>query len=157
MKACLSTCDGLERGERRLGAGFFRPELADGFAHGESLPLGQVDGVAVELGDGGAIHLARDELDQLLGDLHQVVVVGVGLVELEHGELGVVLGADALVAEVAIDLVDAVEAADDEALEIELRRDAQEEIHIEGVVVGPEGPRRGTAGDLLHHRRFDFR
>ena len=39
---------------------------------------------------------------------HEVVVVGVGLVELEHGELGVVAGADALVAEVAVDLVDAV-------------------------------------------------
>ena len=96
------------------------------------------------------------KLDQLLGELHQVVVVGVGLVELEHGELGVVLGADAFVAEVAVDLVDAVEAADDQALQIELRRDAQEEVHVERVVMGLEGPRRGAAGDLLHHRRFDF-
>jgi hypothetical protein len=67
------------------------------------------------------------------------VVVRVGLVELEHGELGVVLGADAFVAEVAVDLVDAVEAADDQALEVELGRDAQEEIEIERVVVRLEG------------------
>ena len=45
------------------------------------------------------------------GEVHHVVVVRVGLVELQHGELGIVLGGDALVAEVAVDLVDAVEAA----------------------------------------------
>ncbi len=98
----------------------------------------------------------RDERHQVFGDLHQVVVVRVGLVELEHRELGVVLRAHALVAEVAIDLVDAVESADDKALEIKLRRDAQEQILVERVVVGAEGPRRRAAGDLLHHRRFDF-
>ena len=49
-----------------------------------------------------------DERDEVHGELHQVVVVGVGLVELEHGELGVVAGADAFVAEVAVDFVDAV-------------------------------------------------
>ena len=56
------------------------------------------------------------------------MVVGVGLVELEHGELGVVGAVDAFVAEVAIDLVDAVEAADDQALEVKLGRDAESEL-----------------------------
>ena len=84
---------------------------------------------------------ARDE-HQLLGQRHQLLVVGVGLVELEHRELGVVLRRDALVPEVARDLVDALEAADDEPLQIQLRRDAQEEIHVERVVVRHERPRR---------------
>ena len=35
-------------------------------------------------------------LQHLLGQVHQVDVVGVGLVELQHGELGIVLGRDAL-------------------------------------------------------------
>ncbi len=52
------------------------------------------------------------------------MVVAVGLVELEHGELGVVFGADTFVAEIAVDFVDAVEAADYEALEEELGGDA---------------------------------
>ena len=93
---------------------------------------------------------------KFFGERHQIVIIRIGLIELQHGELGVVLGADAFVAEVAVDLVDAVEAADDQALEVQLRRDAQKEVHIEGVVVGGEGPRRRAAGDLLHHRRFDF-
>ena len=84
------------------------------------------------------------------------MVVRVGLVELEHGELGIVLGGDAFVAEVPVDLVHAIESADDQALEIELRRDAQEERDVERVVVGGEGPGHGAAGDGLHHRRFDL-
>ena len=94
--------------------------------------------------------------DELFGEAHEIVVVGVGLVELEHGELGVVAGADAFVAEVAVDLEDAVEAADDEALEVELGGDAEEEVDVERVVVGDEGPGGGSAGDGLHHGGFDF-
>ena len=112
--------------------------------------------MAVEVGDGGAVDFFRDEDDEFFGELHQVVVVGVGLVELEHGELGVVPGADAFVAEVAVDLVDAVEAADDQALEVELGRDAQEEVEVERVVVRGEGLRGCASGDLVHHRGFDF-
>ena len=65
-------------------------------------------------------------------------------------------GADALVAEVAVDLIDAIEAADDQALEVKLGRDAQEEIDIQGVVMGDKRTRRSAAGDGLHHRRFDL-
>ena len=84
------------------------------------------------------------------------LVVAVGLVELEHRELGIVLGRDPLVAEVAVDLVDPLEAADDQPLQIQLRRDAQEELHVERVVVRHERPRQRAAGDRLHHRRLDF-
>jgi hypothetical protein len=49
-----------------------------------------------------------------------------------------VLVADPLVAEVAADLVDRLETADDQALEVELERDPQVEVVIEGVVVGQD-------------------
>ena len=62
-------------------------------------------------------------------------IVGVRLIKLQHRELGIVLRRDALIAEVAIDLVDAIESADHQPLEIQLRRDAQEQIHVEGVVM----------------------
>ena len=108
------------------------------------------------MGLGGAVYFCSDEGYKFFGEGHQVVVVGVGLVELEHGELGVVAGADAFVAEVAVDLVDAIEAADDEALEVELGGDAEREVEIESVVVGLERPSGGTAGDGVHHGGFNF-
>ena len=94
--------------------------------------------------------------DQLLELGRDVVVVGVGLVPLEHRELGVVLGREALVAEVLAELVDPLEAADDQALEVQLGGDPQVEVAVERVVVGGEGPRQRAAVERLEHRRLDL-
>ena len=91
---------------------------------------------------------------QLLGELHEVDVVGVGLVQLEHGELGVVAGGDALVAEHPSDLEHLLEAAHHQPLEVELGGDAQVEVEVEGVVVGDEGLGQGPAGDGVEDRRL---
>ena len=61
-----------------------------------------------------------------------------------------------LVPEVLGDLVHPVEAADDEPLEIELVRDAEEERHVECVVVRRERPRRRAAVERLERRRLDL-
>ncbi len=103
---------------------------------------------------------ARDHVSQTLHRAlhhdHEVVVVGIRDVQLEHRELRVVPGRHAFIAEVAVDLVDAFEAADHQPLEIQLRRDAQEHVHVERVVMRLEGPRGGAARDGLQHRRLDF-
>jgi hypothetical protein len=65
-------------------------------------------------------------------------------------------GAEAFVAEVAVDLEHLLEAADHQALQVQLGRDAQEQFHVQRVVVGGEGLGRGAAGDGMHHRRFDL-
>ncbi len=111
------------------------------------LAPGQFEGTHRVFGDRG---------QELFGEVHQQLVVGVGPVELEHRELGVVPGGDALVPEVAVELEDPFEAADDESFEVQLGSDSQVEIEVEGVVVGLEGPRRCAPRDGLHHRRLDF-
>jgi hypothetical protein len=101
---------------------------------------------------------AVDGLDharqKLLGDVDQVAVVGVGHVELASGELGVVREVNALVAELPADLVDAVEAAHDEHLQVQLRRDSHEQVHVEVVVMCDEGLGSGATCDHVHHRRL---
>ena len=84
----------------------------------------------------------------MLGDLHHLGVVTEGLVELHHREFGVVPRGDALVAEHAADLEDPLHAADDEPLQVQLERDAQVELHVEGVVV--RGERPGVRAARLH-------
>ena len=101
-------------------------------------------------------HLARDALDELLDPRHRVAVVGVRLVPLEHRELGVVLERDALVAEVLADLVDALEPADDEALEVELGRDPEVEVRVELVVMRDERACERAAVARLQDRRLDL-
>ncbi len=97
-----------------------------------------------------------DRAEHLLVEVHQRLVRGVRLIEFEDRELRVVPRADALVAVAAANLVDALEPADDEALEIELRRNAHEEAHVEGVVVGDEWLRRRAADERVHRRRLDL-
>ena len=75
----------------------------------------QIDLGAAVGDDRAPADLARQLGEELLRERHQVVVGGVGLVELEHGELGVVLARQPLVAEVAADLVDPLEAAHHQA------------------------------------------
>ena len=101
-----------------------------------------------------AAHRQRDLLDQRLGEIHHVAVVRIRLVALHHRELGIVLARDALVAEVVADLVDAIEPAGDQPLEIQLVRDAQVEILVVAVVMGRERPRGRAAVQRLERRRL---
>ena len=73
------------------------------------------------------------------------VVVAVRLVRLQHGELGVVGGVHALVAEDPADLVDLLDPADDQPLEVKLQRDPQVQLHVVGVDPGDERARVGAA------------
>ena len=116
----------------------------------------EIDGVAVPLEYGRAHCFPGDVAHHPFGQVHHLGVRGVGLVQLQHGELGVVAGGHAFVAEVAVDLVDALQPADHQALEVELRRHPQEQLQVQRVVVGHERARGGAAGDVLHHRRFHF-
>ena len=61
-----------------------------------------------------------------------------------------------LVAEVLADLVDALEPADDQALEVQLVGDPQEEVAVELVVVGHERPRQRAAVERLEDRGLDL-
>ena len=97
-----------------------------------------------------------DGAHERLEPIGDVVVVGVGLVELDHRELGVVLRRQALVAEVLAELVDALEAADDAALEVELGRDAQVQRAVQRVVVRRERARERAAVERLQDRRLDL-
>ena len=94
--------------------------------------------------------------EQVLEQVHHAVEVGVGLVELDGRELGVVLGVHALVAEDAPKLVHAVQPAHDQPLERQLGGNAHVHVDVQRVVVGDERPRRGAAGDGVEHRGLDF-
>ena len=98
---------------------------------------------------GRAANVLRQPGHQLFGQEQDVFVVGVGCVELEHGELRVVLGREPFVAEDAAELEDALEAADDASLEEELERDPEVLGLVECVVVGFEGSGSAAARHCL--------
>ncbi len=78
--------------------------------------IGEIEGTAL-IGDRGRTgridcHLAQ----QLAGKLDHAAVIAVGLIELEHRKFGILMRRDAFVAKIAIDFVDALDAADDAAV-----------------------------------------
>ena len=116
----------------------------------------QIDHLALPRDLGGPERLLRGVRDHLLRHAHDVLVVDVGLVRLEHRELGVVLVRHALVAEVLAQLVHLLEPADDEALQVQLGGNPQVQVAAQFVVVRRERPRQRAAVERLQHRCLDL-
>ena len=98
--------------------------------------MAHVDLLALIGDDHAAADLEGEALVQLLHQIHHAMEIGESLIQLNGGELRVVLGVHALVAEDTADLVHAVHAAHDQTLEVELGLNAQHHVHVQGVVVG---------------------
>ena len=135
--------------------GLHRPDTGDvdrletGVAAGRIVRAGPQHGLRTVCGFGGV-------LDQLAATVDPHPVIGVRLVGLQQRELGVMAEVDAFVAEGPAQFEHPLHAADAQPLQVELGRDAQEQVHVIGVDVGDEWPGGGSAVDLLQDRGFDF-
>ena len=118
--------------------------LFDRLNHCQTLPVAHVDLLALIRDLQAAADLEGQALVHFLNQIHHAVEVGEGLIQLDGRELRVVLGVHTLITEDAADLIHAVHAAHDQALEIQLGLNAQNHVHVQGVVVGVEGAGRGT-------------
>ena len=118
--------------------------LLYGLLHREALPGADVDRLSLEGDAQRSADLLRDRLHHFLDQVHHAVKIGVGLIELDGGEFGVVLRVHAFVSENAADLVHLFHAAHDQALQIQLGLHAQHHVHVQRVVVGVEGAGAGT-------------
>jgi hypothetical protein len=78
------------------------------------------------------------------------------VIRLHHGEFGVVLLVEALVAEVAVDLKDLGKPAHEQALEVELGRDSHEQVDVQSVHLRDKRPGRRAARERLEHGRLDL-
>ena len=131
--------------------------LLDEIDHPGATPRGgEIVLLAVDRHDRGAGGRRRSVADEGFGEIHDLPVVDEGPVRLEHRELRIVPGGDALVAEDPADLVHPLHPADDEPLEVQLERDAEIERHVERVVVGDERAGVGAAGLGVQDRCLDF-
>ena len=120
--------------------------LLDGIHHGDSgKRLAEIHLDAVVRDRRGSEHFLRDIAVHVLGQIHHAVVIRVRLVQLHEGEFRVVAGVQTFVAEHSADLIDPLQSADDQPLQIELQRNAQTEILIQCVEVRFKRSGRGAA------------
>lgn len=103
---------------------------------------------------------AGDLLDKTakhaLGQVHEIILIGIGHVKFADAELGVVGHVDAFVTEDTTDFEDSVETTNNELLEVQLRGNAEVKVKVESVVVGNEWLSSGTTSNHVHHRGFDL-
>lgn len=93
-------------------------------------------------------------LDAALGEVHHGVEIAEGLIGLHGGELGIVVRIHALVAELTANLEHLLETAHEQALQRQLRGDAQVVVAVERVEVRDEGLRVRPADDGVQKRRL---
>ena len=94
-------------------AGFFSNEVDHAYA---AERFGEVGGSAIDVDNGGANGIEGGGDEQFFGNGHDVAVVTKCLVELHHGELGVVASRDAFVAKHAANFIHPFHATNNEAL-----------------------------------------
>ena len=138
---------------REVDAGF----LLDGLGHRNPTErLGEIDFDVAPLHDGVAIDLLSEVLEQAFDPFAHRLKIAIGLIELNGGELGVMPGVDAFIAEDPADFIDAVDSADHRFLEVQFRRNTEIEVLIKRVVVRDERSRRGAANDWGKDRGLDL-
>jgi hypothetical protein len=78
------------------------------------------------------------------------------LISLKHRKLRVVAARDAFVTKVAVEFEDLSEASNEEALEVELRRNTHSERHAEGIVMSLERLGGSATGHVVKHWGLNF-
>ena len=84
------------------------------------------------------------------------MIISIGLIKLDHGELGIMSRRQPFVAEIAIDLEDTFKATNHQPLQIQLWGNPQIHLLIQRIVVSDERFCGSTTGYHVHHRCFDF-
>ena len=104
----------------------------------------------------GAENFLGNVAEKFFREIHQIFIGCICLIEFHHREFRVVAYRDAFVAEVAVDLENPVQTANNKAFQVQLRGNAEVQFHIQSVVMGYERPGRCPSGNLMHHGCFNF-
>ena len=103
-----------------------------------------------------AQYLFGNIAQQLFSQVHDVFIVGICLIELEHGEFWIVFGVHAFVTEYTTDFVNFIKAADNQTFQVQLKSDTQIHIDIEAVVMCDKWTSSSTACDIVQNRGLNF-
>ena len=129
----------------------------DAVDHSDALEgLAEVDLDAVVGDHGSTAYFLSQILEHALCELHHALVVGVCLVQLHQRKLRVMSGVNTLIAEYSADLVDSLQAAYDQSLQVQFQRDAKLHVLVQCVVVSLKGSCGSAACIGYQHRCLHF-
>ena len=132
-------------------------DLGDTFANPEATPRAtDFDILAIPMQCRRLADFHRQRLNHLFDEFHQNRISAISHIEFHRRKFWVMATVATFIAEAAVELKDAFKAADDEAFEMELGRNAHIHIGIESIVMRLERACRRSPRLYLEHGRFDF-
>lgn len=118
--------------------------------------VGVVIGVRMMLKDVASGELLHHLGKHILGDVHQVIIISVGHVELAGCVLRVVSLINGFVSEVFADFEDSFQTSNNALLEVKFRSNSHVQLHIQVIVMSHEGSGCGSSRNHIHHRRLNL-
>ena len=160
-----AVAESTQRGGLGVGVDVLAQRLRHRVVDGLDRPVaGDVDRLqgSLAIGAGPHHHLRavgghRRVLNEFAAAVDPHQVIGMRLISLQQGELRVVGEVHTFIAKRPAEFEDALHSAHTQPFEIELRSDAQVQVEVIGVDVGPERSGVGAAVDLLQDRCLNLK
>ena len=102
-------------------------------------------------------HSGGQLLEHPFGELHEFLIVGIGLIELKHGKFRVVLGTHSFITKISVDFINSFKPADNQTFQEKFRSDSEIHIERQSVVMGNKRSRDCASGYRMHHGCFYFK
>jgi hypothetical protein len=95
-------------------------------------------------------------VDEIFGNIHHIGVIGICLIKLKHGKLGIMLSGYAFISVHTAKLIDFLQPAYDQTLQMKFQSNPHIKIHIKGIMVRNERPCTCSSGNGMQRRSLDF-
>ena len=136
---------GARLGDRRRAQEVLAGSFPYGIVHRDAANICQVYRFAVVSDFRRPQNIFRRRKDDFFRKIHHIAVIGVGLIKLDGSKFGVVPDVHAFVSEHSSNFINTLQPPHDEALQSQLRSDAQIEVDIKSIMVGDKGLSRRAA------------
>ena len=132
-------------------------KISNRFLHRQPGPITEIDLLTVIRNHFGTANLLCDAREHFFRQVHQVGVIAVRLIELEHREFGIVPRRNPLIPEMRFRSYTRFSPPTISRFRYSSGAIRRYSVHIQRIVMRLERLRQGAAGDGMQNRRFDFK
>ena len=99
----------------------------------------------------------RSVLDNPFRQVHNILVVSIGLIDFDGGEFRVMSSIHSFVTEDTSDFIDALHSTNDQTFQVKLGRNPKDHVNVLGIVVSDKRTRRCSTSFIVKNRCFYFK
>mmetsp|Transcript_22206 Transcript_22206/g.33836 ORF Transcript_22206/g.33836 Transcript_22206/m.33836 type:complete len:291 (-) Transcript_22206:502-1374(-) len=101
-------------------------------------------------------NILHHSTQHLLGHIHQIIVIRIGLVEFASCEFRIMGEVNSLITELTTNLIHAIQPSYDQHLEVKLRSDTKVQIHTQIIMISNKRPCDSSSRNHIHHGCLHF-